>query len=518
MDAEVRPRSPGRARQARRDADGPTVLDTVLDLARACILVFDGRLRLVAANQAARELAGWATQVPIGDHLERLFAASGEVASLADAASTGGSWSGRLRLAAPGGPGGDAVWRASTARDGGEPVLVLTADDEADRLADAGRRARADRLEALGQLSAGISHDFNNVLTAIAGYTAFARDSAPDDSALAADLDQVLAAADRGSSLVRQLVAFSRRQVMRPEVVDLNQVVEGVIPMLGRLLGEGIEIRLDLGPRLGRVLADPGQLEQVLVNLATNARDAMPGGGLLTLETSVVDLGPEYAAAHPGARPGTHAVLAVSDTGTGMDRDTLSRVFEPFFTTKGPELGTGLGLATVHGIVGQLGGHVWAYSEPGRGTTFKVYLPVGGGSTAAPRVAATRTAGGGTETILVVEDSEPIRALAVRVLERLGYRVLQDARPADALRRTPADLSGVDLLLTDMVMPDMTGPELAAVLLDRVPRLRVLCMSGYAEQAAQAQGLGAAVSDFLAKPFDAEELAHAVRGLLDRHR
>jgi hypothetical protein len=497
MDAEALtpplPGPPGRG--------GPTVLGTLLELAGARVAVFDSRLRLVRASRAMREAAGWAVSVPTGSPLHSVFVGSaGEVAAIAAAAASGGSWSGRLGLAAAGLSAED-VWVGSSARDdGGASVLVLVAaESPAHASAEA---ARAHRLEALGQLSAGISHDFNNLLTAITGYAALARAAAPAGGPIADDLDQVILAADRGAALVSQLVAFSRRQAMRPEPVDINEAVRGVEPLLRRLLPEGVELRLSLTPRTAMVLADLGQLEQVLVNLATNARDAMPRGGRLTLETTTADLGPDYADAHPGARQGPHAVLAVSDTGTGMDPETLSHVFEPFFTTKGPDLGTGLGLATVHGIVGQLGGR----------------LPEGTGPAAAPALAHGSGPGqaAGSETILVVEDAEPIRRLIARVLEGAGYRVLHDARPGDALARSRGQLASVDLLLTDMVMPEMSGPELAAVLLDRVPGLRVLCMSGYAEQAAESQGLGAAVSDFLPKPFQAGELTAAVRQLLDR--
>ncbi len=318
-----------------------------------------------------------------------------------------------------------------------------------------------------------------------------------------------------GAALVRQLVAFSRKQVTRPAVVDLNTVVTDIAPMLQRLIGEHVHLQTSLSGSLGQVLADSGQLEQVLVNLATNARDAMPGGGRLTIETGNVQLDDVYASQHAGVRPGRYVLLAVSDTGAGMDAETLSHMFHPFFTTKGPEHGTGLGLATVHGIVTQSGGHVWAYSELGRGTSFKVYLP------RVDRVVPQRpgrdrvAVAGGSETVLIVEDEPAIRSLMSRVLERAGYRVLSAPDPHTALATPPSELESVDLLLTDMVMPDLSGPELAAILLDRVPNLRVLCMSGYAEQSAAYQGLGGAATDFIAKPFTAEQLLSTVRGLLD---
>jgi nitrogen-specific signal transduction histidine kinase/CheY-like chemotaxis protein len=375
--------------------------------------------------------------------------------------------------------------------------------------------ARIQRMESIGQLAAGIAHDFNNLLTAASGYAELLRDPLPDGDPTRDDLDQIIAATDRGASLVRQLLAFSRRQVLQPEVLDLNTVVEGIAPMLGRLLGEDIELSTMLEPEIGRLMADRSQIEQILVNLTTNARDAMPNGGKLTVETGNVDLGRAYADSHAGVSPGPYVLLAVSDTGIGMDASTIAHMFEPFFTTKGPDRGTGLGLATVHGIVNQSGGHVWAYSEPGRGTSFKVYLPrIDGSAVPLPRARLAAPAGG-SETILLVEDEKSVRAFVTRVLERQGYRVIAKAGPNDVLLLPPEELASADLLLTDMVMPGLSGPELAAILLDRVPGLRVLCMSGYAAESAAHQGLGGVAREFLAKPFTPDALARKVRELLD---
>jgi two-component system cell cycle sensor histidine kinase/response regulator CckA len=479
------------------------------------ILVLDADRQVSYANDAFVAMSGFARDGLYGRPPAVLFGgpASG---GLPAAIERGVSWSGSHPGWTADGGTFEAEWALTPTidPDGRLSGMVAVARDRTRERALEAQVARIQRLEALGQLSAGIAHDFNNLLAAILGYAGMLRDSIVDTTA-ARDIDEIVAAADRGAALVRQLVAFSRKQITRPEVVDLNAVVKEITPMLQRLLGEHVHLQTALHGSLGRVLADPSQLEQVLVNLATNARDAMPGGGRLTIETSNVLLDEVYASQHAGVTPGRYVLLAVSDTGVGMDAETLTHMFHPFFTTKGPERGTGLGLATVHGIASQAGGHVWAYSELGRGTSFKVYLPrVDRAPTPRPCREAAMVAGG-SETVLLVEDEAAIRSLMTRVLERAGYRVLSAPDPHAALALPPADLGSVNLLLTDMVMPELSGPELAAILLDRVPGLRVLCMSGYAEQSAAYQGLGGAVADFIAKPFTADQLLGTVRNLLD---
>ena len=330
-----------------------------------------------------------------------------------------------------------------------------------------------------------------------------------------ADLDQVIAAADRGASLVRQLLAFSRRQVLQPEVLDLNAIVEGIVPMLRRLLGEQIELTLSLGAPLGRIRADPGQIEQVLLNLATNARDAMPDGGRLTIETANVVLDAAYGRDHANVIPGPYVLLAVSDTGFGMDAATLAHMFEPFFTTKGPDRGTGLGLATVYGIVSQSGGHVGAYSEPGRGTSFKVYLPRVAEGVTLQVGASVGAPVGGSETILLVEDEPAVRAYATRALESIGYHVIAAASPAEVFALPSREVAAAGLLVTDVIMPDLSGPQLAARLTEHMPGLRVLYVSGYAEHSALNHGVSGTAAGFLGKPFSTEALARKVRELLD---
>jgi two-component system, cell cycle sensor histidine kinase and response regulator CckA len=371
---------------------------------------------------------------------------------------------------------------------------------------------QAQRLEAIGRLAGGIAHDFNNLLTVISGYAEALLEDRPGEGG--SELREIAAAADRATALTRQLLAFSRRQVLRPRALSLNSVIEGVTPMLGRLIGEDVELQASLDPQVRPVHADPSQLEQVLLNLAVNARDAMPEGGHLTIETSSVYLDADYVAHHTQATEGPHTALAVTDSGIGMDAGTMARIFEPFFTTKPVGEGTGLGLASVYGIVKQSGGSIWVYSELGHGTTFKVYLPVAVDPVdagAAPEEPAAPT---GTETILVVEDEPALRALVSQMLESKGYMVVTAESAEDALELARSDL--IDLVLTDLVMPRISGRELAARIRETRPNARVLFMSGYADEAVVRHGALDAGAAFVEKPFSANELARSVREALDR--
>jgi two-component system cell cycle sensor histidine kinase/response regulator CckA len=373
---------------------------------------------------------------------------------------------------------------------------------------------QSQRLESIGRLAGGIAHDFNNLLTVISGYSEALLEAANGDSE--PELKEIAAAAERAAILTRQLLAFSRRQVLQPRIVSLNEVVEGIMPMLGRLIGEDIDLVASLDPALDTVSADPNQIEQVILNLVINARDAMPEGGKLTIETSNADLDEDYVADRPEARLGTHASLAVSDNGVGMDADTLARVYEPFFTTKPTGSGTGLGLSTVYGIVKQSGGNVWVYSEPGKGTTFKVYLPARNErlEVKQPEVPQPATPTG-TETILIVEDEEKLRVLATRILRKSGYKVLATGSTTEALRLTGHGAEGIDLLLTDLVMPEMSGRELAEQVNKQVLDVRVLFMSGYADDAVTRNGALQPGAAYLEKPFSGRELARKVREVLD---
>jgi len=373
------------------------------------------------------------------------------------------------------------------------------------------------KMEAVGRLAGGVAHDFNNLLTAIKGYADLVADELPAGSGLRDDVDEIRAAAVRAAGLTRQLLAFSLRQVLQPRMLDLNAVVTSVEKMLRRLIGEDVELVNRLAPAVGPVWADPGQLDQVLMNLAVNARDAMPRGGRLTIETGEVKLTPAAAALHPSGLPaGAYVALRVADTGHGMDEATLGRIFEPFFTTKA-ENGTGLGLSTVYGIVQQSGGRVWAESAPGRGATFHVWLPRAAG-TGCPRDGAASPAAelpGGDETVLLVEDEDAVRQLAGRILRRHGYQVIDAAGGEQALRALAGHPGPIHLLLSDVVMPGMSGPDLAARLTADDPSLRVLFMSGYPGDALARHGVTGERLKLIPKPFTAERLVRCVRSVLD---
>jgi PAS domain S-box-containing protein len=375
---------------------------------------------------------------------------------------------------------------------------------------------QAQKMEAVGRLAGGIAHDFNNILTAVIGYNSLLLGRLGEADPARREVAEVEKAAQRAASLTRQLLAFSRQQVLEPKVVNINRLVAEVDQMLRRLIGEDIDLATVLDAHLGNTKVDSGQLEQVVLNLALNARDAMPHGGKITIETANVDLDENYARQHVTARPGSYVMLAVSDTGCGMDAETQSRVFEPFFTTKEMGKGTGLGLSTVYGIVKQSGGYVWVYSELGRGTTFKIYLPrvEGDIEQLKPAVLETEIAGG-AETILVVEDDEGIRNLICEILEMNGYTVLKASDGNEALALAARSERPIHLTITDVVMPGVDGRELAKRLAIVRPDLKVLFMSGYASDAVLHNGIVEEGTPFLQKPFTPAALARKVRRVLD---
>jgi hypothetical protein len=398
----------------------------------------------------------------------------------------------------------------------GRAGRLVVAHDVTERKRLEAQLLQSQKLEAVGQLAAGVAHDFNNLLNVITGYSELLLRSLPPNGTDRERTEQVRRAAERGAGLTRQLLAFSRRQVLEPRVLDLNAALADVQSMLTRLIGEDIKIVTAFDPALGRVFADPGQMEQVLVNLVVNARDAMPDGGSLVLETSNVALDEAYARTHPGARTGAHVRLAVSDTGHGMDAATAARVFEPFFTTKPRGKGTGLGLATVHGIVQQSGGHVDVYSEPGHGTTFKIYLPRVEAQEERPADEGARVEPhGGSETIVLVEDEDGLRALIREVLEDAGYRVVEAQDPERGLAAVRAEPRGIDLLMTDVILPQMRGNELADRVREISPGARVLFMSGYTDEAIGQHAVLSPGSHFLQKPFSLAALLAKVRVVLE---
>jgi PAS domain S-box-containing protein len=374
---------------------------------------------------------------------------------------------------------------------------------------------QAQKLEAIGRLAGGVAHDFNNLLTAISGFGRFVLDSFDPDDERRADVDQILQAADRASALTRQLLAFSRKEVVQPVVVHLNDAVVGTHKMLQRLIGEHIEVDLALADDAGAVHADPGQINQIIMNLAVNARDAMPNGGCLTIETANVDLDASFASTHGPVEPGPYVMLAVTDTGVGMGEDTRRRLFEPFFTTKERGQGTGLGLATVFGIVKQSAGYLYVYSEPGQGSTFKIYLPrLAAGAVAAAPISSSPVQRG-TETVLLVEDEQAVRQLVLAILKSAGYHVLNAANPREAEQLIGDRSSDIDILVTDVIMPGGTGPALFAQLQAANPRLRVLYISGYTGDATFRTGRLEAGVAFLQKPFAADALLRKLREVLE---
>jgi signal transduction histidine kinase/CheY-like chemotaxis protein len=399
--------------------------------------------------------------------------------------------------------------------DGVAREWIGTVTDIEERWVNEARLRQAERMESVGRLAGGIAHEANNQMTVILGAAAFIQRRVQDPTARE-DLAQVRRAAQRTAAITQQLLAFSRRQVLRPEVVGFNTVVRNLEPIIRRALGETSRLELALASGLGHVKADPGQLEQVLLNLTLNARDAMPGGGVLRIETANVDLDGSYVAAKAidTLTPGRYALLMVSDTGLGMDRKTLARIFEPFFTTKEVGQGSGLGLATVYGVVKQSNGFVWAYSEPGLGTAFKIYLPLVDIAPAAVAPAPGAPMELRSGSILVVEDDADVRAIIGRSLRERGYTVMEAADGVEALAL--AERQGVppDLVVADVVMPRMGGRELAARLKERWPGVPVLFTSGYTGADAIGRGLLESGSPFIQKPLDPDTLARAVDRLV----
>jgi len=374
---------------------------------------------------------------------------------------------------------------------------------------------QAQKMEAVGRLAGGVAHDFNNMLSVIMGYGEMVLADLNVADPLRADIEEIQKAARRAAGLTRQLLMFSRQQVVEPKVLDLEEVITGIGQMLQRILGEDVELAIVMPKTLGRIKADPSHIEQVILNLVVNARDAMPTGGKLTIEVADVTLDRDYALSHLPAKDGPHVMIAVSDTGIGMDRETRARIFEPFFTTKEVGKGTGLGLSTVFGIVQQSGGNIWVYSEPGRGTTFKIYLP----RVDAPLDNLTPQAAPatlrGTETILLVEDEEQVRGIVQHILRRQGYNVIAAQNAGEALLLCEEHPDVIDLMLTDVVMPQMSGPMLAKRLAATRPQMKVLCMSGYTDDSVVRHGVIESSAAFLQKPITPASLSRKVREVLD---
>ncbi len=516
-----------------REQESQRFLESTLDALAAHIAVLDEAGAIVAVNGAWRRFAdahGLAGRAAgIGDnYLAVCDAARGEGAAEASAVAGGirGVLAGdrddfHLEYACHG--PGDRRWFTVrvTRFTGPGPVRAVVAHEDVSerKLAEEALQRNEEhvrqvqKMEAVGRLAGGIAHDFNNLLTVICGRTELLLRRLRPVDPMRKDLALIGSTAERAASLTRQLLAFSRKQVLQPRIVDLDAIVQSLVPMLQRLLGEDVELCIPAAAGPCRVKADPGQLEQVIVNLAVNARDAMPRGGRLTMRIGRADLDADAARLHAAAQPGPHVVLSVTDSGVGMDEATLARIFEPFFTTKALGHGTGLGLATVYGIVQQHQGGLAVRSEPGRGTTFEVYLP----ATTEPPPPAARPSGlrGGTETVLLVEDEPEVRMFMHDLLQQLGYTVLEAANGPEAIAVCHGCLEPIHLLLSDVIMPLMTGPELAERLVKARPSLRVLYMSGYTADVLAPCALLEGDRALLQKPFTPESLAHKLREILD---
>jgi PAS domain S-box-containing protein len=477
--------------------------------------------QLLDANPALLAMLGYSSvKELIGQHLGGLYADSQHWFELADYLGAAAPFNG-LIVEWKRKDGTATVVRVSgrTVSNGDkERTFELFAEDVTERRALEQQLRQSQKMEAIGRLAGGIAHDFNNLLMVISGYSEFLLDRLGPEPALRGPAQEIASAAGRASSLTRQLLAFSRKQMLAPKILDLNGVVTENLKMLTRVIGEDIDLVMVPAAGLGTVRADAGQIEQVIMNLAVNARDAMPSGGKLTIETSNVSLDEEYSRFHAPLRPGNYVMLAISDTGAGMDSETQSHIFEPFFTTKGTK-GTGLGLSTVYGIVKQSGGYIWVYSEPGKGTTFKIYLPrvaeVIESVAQVPVHTEPVNAEPGTETILLVEDEANLRYLARQFLEKQGYRVIEAADGAVAMQIAVAHEAVIHLLLTDVIMPGMNGRELAQRISEIRPNVKILYMSGYTENVIGRNGTLDAGIRLLQKPFTLRDLNSRVREVLD---
>ena len=492
-------------------------LATAMEQAAEAIVLTNRDWKITFANQALGRMSGYAPGSVVGQELSTIGGTNGREAieEMRATVDRGEIWHGRVAQRRPDGQPIEADITVSPMRDGTGTFLgsvVIARDITRERALEA-QLAQTQRLEAVGRLAGGIAHDFNNILTAISGFAELASASVPTDHEAQTDLHEVLRATDRAAGLTRDLLAFARRQVTQPRLVDLNEVIEGVRSMLARTLGEDIALQIRPQSGLGLTLADPSQVEQVILNLAVNARDAMPTGGMLTVTTADADLDEAYARTHPGTQAGEYVSMTVADTGTGMAPDVLEHIFEPFYSTKPRGRGTGLGLSTVSGIVGASGGFVLADSAVGSGSVFSVFLPRVASAAAKPEPAEEGGIAGGSETILVAEDEAPVRRVIERVLRAAGYNVYVASNGHEALAMAPT-LPHLDLLLSDVVMPGMSGPELARQLLMSRPDLRIIFASGYSGDSLIRVGARESVP-YLAKPFSTPALLALVRDVLD---
>ena len=495
----------------------------LLESASQGILSINREGRIALVNRRAEEMFGYSREELLGARIEILLPESRRAAH------------GRQReqymeqpRIRPMGIGMDLAGRR---KDGTEfPVEVSLSNIETEQgffaiafVSDISQRKtleeqlmQAQKMEAVGRLAGGVAHDFNNMLTVITGYNRMILDELSPMDPLRGYAEEVLKAADRAAAITNQLLAFSRRQIVQPRVIRVNAVISQTEKMLRRLLGEDIQLAIDLRADTGNIKADPNQIAQAIVNLAVNARDAMPTGGRITIETGNVRLDENYVRTHLGVKPGDFVMIAMSDSGHGMDSATRQRIFEPFFTTKMQGRGTGLGLATVYGMVKQAGGDIWVYSEVGQGTTFKLYFPRVDEAASDAEAAVVEKSAPGGETVLVVEDEQAVRELTVKMLQQLGYVVLAASSGPAAIEIARACAGTLSLLVTDVVMPEMSGRQVADQLLAIHPAVKVLYLSGYTENTVIHHGVLDSGVDFLPKPFSREALGRKVREILGK--
>jgi PAS domain S-box-containing protein len=494
----------------------------LLNAVQQAVVATDPEGVVIFWNKFAENLYGWTAEDAVGGSIEELTPSPflrDHGAEIVERGAAGESWTGEFLVQGKSGKAFPALLTTSPVLDEKGRVLgfVRVSIDLTERRNLEEQFRQSQKMDAVGRLAGGIAHDFNNLLTVIRLNTEIILDSFDASDPRSDDVKQIKSAAERASSLTRQLLAFSRKQILQPRVLDMNSVVGTVEPMLRRLIGEDITITSHCGAR-GYVVADPGQLEQILVNLVVNARDAMPQGGRISIETKNVELDENYTSEHAPVVAGRYVMLAVTDTGVGMNADTKEHAFDPFFTTKDPGKGTGLGLATVYGIVKQSGGYVWIYSEPEHGTALKLYFPEvsAAAAFASQEYQPTlKTPNRGSETILLVEDEEAVRGLACRILERQGYRVISAQHGRDAMEIATKEPGQIDLVLTDVVMPGMNGRGLVERLSGIRPSIKSLYMSGYTDDDIIRRGFIEPSRSFLQKPFTSEALLETVRKVLD---
>jgi PAS domain S-box-containing protein len=516
LEAEVAERN--RAEQELADLNRR--LEAVIDASPLAIIRLDLQGNVQAWSRAAEQLFGWREEEVLGKPLPTVpNEESEEFQALIDRTAHGEVLTGYTtrRRRKDESLVDIRLWTAPLFSSSGEVRgKIAIVADITDQMRLEQQLNHSLKMEAMGRLAGGVAHDFNNVITVVSGYGHMILDSVQNDPDLREAAEEVLKAASRAAALANQLLTFSRHQAIQPTVLEINALVRDMERMLGRVIGEQIDLQVVVSPAVGAVRADVGQLEQVLMNLVVNARDAMPGGGTLTLETANVVLDENYSRSHSGVGPGNYVMLAVSDTGSGMDAETRSHIFEPFFTTKERGKGTGLGLSIVYGIIKQHGGDIWVYSEPEKGTTFKIYLP---------QVAAASAAGeagnpvvrrlSGDETVLLVEDEPGVRKLVRGILEQYGYSVIEAESGRQALEMETAHEGRIDLLLADVVLPEMSGRDVADALVLSRPGIKVLYLSGYTDHVVIDRGVLAAGACFLQKPFTPEVLAGKIREVLD---